>query len=188
MKKQVGVEIGSYSFNKTAKTITFTDCGNLTLDNILLITNVTDHLIIYNFADQTTTGTMVNNVLTLSYDTSSMSNTDNLQIFINVEDVNDALLRRLSTQVDSLSTVDISNRQKVVVESILGTTLGRAITGQDAGQGIPAPNSIAINAPSYAAPVAVYYQPVWVGPVDQRWLIKDQARNTYANAIRSNLI
>jgi len=92
MKKQVGVEIGSYSFNKTAKTITFKDCGQLTLDNILLITNVTDHLIIYNFADPATTGTMVNNVLTLTYDTSSMSDTDNLQIFINVDDSADTFM------------------------------------------------------------------------------------------------
>jgi hypothetical protein len=109
---------------------------------------------------------------------------------VNTEQLNDTLIlfRRLLQLADSLSTVDISNRQRVAVETIAGTTLGRAITGVDSGAGIPAPNAIAINAPSYGAPNAVYYQPVWVGPVDQRWLVKDQARNTYANAIRSNIV
>jgi len=51
------------------------------LDSILLITNVTDNIIIYNFADPTKGGTVSDNVLTLTYDTSSMSNTDKLLIF-----------------------------------------------------------------------------------------------------------
>lgn len=83
MKKQ----ITTYSFNKTSKTVTFTDYTTIRLDSILLITNVTDNIIIYNFADPLLGGTVLNNVLTLTYDTSSMDDTDKLQIFYEDSDV-----------------------------------------------------------------------------------------------------
>jgi len=54
----------------------------ITLDQILLITNVTSNTIIYNFADPTKGGTLTGNILALSADTSAMSNTDRLQIFV----------------------------------------------------------------------------------------------------------
>lgn len=98
------------------------------------------------------------------------------------------LLSRISTQADSLSTVDANNRQRVVVDGLVSSTLGRVFAGADSGAGLAIPNIISANAPSTGIPNAVYYQPVWVGPVDQRWLVKDQARATYANAIRSNLV
>lgn len=86
MKKLVGSDIGGYSFNPTAKTITFSNCGNIGLRNILLITNVTSHILIYNFTDTATTGTMVGNVLTLTYNTSSMAVDDVLQIYLDLPD------------------------------------------------------------------------------------------------------
>jgi hypothetical protein len=55
---------------------------NITLDQILLVTNVTDNVIIYNFADPAKGGTLTGNILSLSADTSSMSSTDRLQIFV----------------------------------------------------------------------------------------------------------
>jgi hypothetical protein len=54
----------------------------ITLDQILLITNVTSNTIIYNFADPTKGGSLAGNILALSADTSAMSNTDRLQIFV----------------------------------------------------------------------------------------------------------
>lgn len=73
--------ITNYSFDATAKTITFNGYSTISLDSILLITNVTDNIIIYNFADPTVGGTVLNNILTLTYDTTLMSNTDRLQIY-----------------------------------------------------------------------------------------------------------
>lgn len=193
MRALVGTDIGSYSFDASAKTITFIGCGNVKLEDIDCIVDVTLGVEIYNHEEKT--GTINNNVLSLTYITNGMQDTDKLRIFINIEDTFSqdmldmlTLLRRISHQADSLSTVDVANRQRVVVESILGTTLGRALAGTDSGAGVASPNIITPNAPSIGAPNAIYYQPVWVGPVDQRWLIKDQARNTYANSIRSNLV
>jgi hypothetical protein len=72
----------NYLFDKTDKKITFPDYPSIRLDSILLITNVTyQNIIIYNFADSTKGGSVTNNILTLTYDTSSMANTDKLQIF-----------------------------------------------------------------------------------------------------------
>jgi hypothetical protein len=75
------IRITNYTFNKTAKTVTFTDYTSISLDGVLLVTNVTDNIIIYNFANPALGGTVLNNVLTLDYDTSAMDNGDALQIF-----------------------------------------------------------------------------------------------------------
>ncbi len=83
MKKQ----ITNYVFNKTSKTVTFSDYASIRLDSILLITNVTDNIIIYNFADPLLGGTVLNNVLTLTYNTSSMDDLDKLQIFYEDSDI-----------------------------------------------------------------------------------------------------
>jgi len=71
----------NYVFNAVAKTITFSDYASILLERVLLITNVTDNIIIYNFADATKGGTVATNVLTLTYNTTAMSDTDDLQIF-----------------------------------------------------------------------------------------------------------
>jgi len=75
------LKIDNYTFNKTAKTVTFLDYTSIDLSAVLLITNVTDNIIIYNFANPTRGGTVATNVLTLDYDTSSMDDSDELQIF-----------------------------------------------------------------------------------------------------------
>lgn len=73
--------ITNYIFNPTNKTVSFVDYNTIDLEKILLITNVTDNIIIYNFANPAQKGVVVNNVLTLAYDTTLMSETDNLQIY-----------------------------------------------------------------------------------------------------------
>ena len=70
--------IPDYTFDASAKTITSADFTSL--GEIALITNVTDNVIIYNFADATKGATLAAGVLTLTYDTTTMSDTDELQI------------------------------------------------------------------------------------------------------------
>jgi hypothetical protein len=78
--------IERYSFDPVNRQIKISWNSSLKLDNLLLVTNVTDHIIIYNFADPATTGSISDNILTLSYDTSSMASDDSLQIFVDVPD------------------------------------------------------------------------------------------------------
>lgn len=95
-------QILNYTFNKTAKTVTFTDYTTIRLDSLLLITNVTDNIIVYNFASPLLGGTVSGNVLTLTYDTSAMDDTDKLQIFYDDGDVQPAN-SELQTTLNSLT-------------------------------------------------------------------------------------
>jgi hypothetical protein len=77
--------ITGYQFLASSRVVNFTEYGPtnpVILDNLLLITNVSKGQIIYNFADTAATGA-VNSTsgFLLGYDTTSMANTNRLQIF-----------------------------------------------------------------------------------------------------------
>lgn len=157
-----------YTFNAATKQITFNTTDVVLLNQVLIITNVTDNVIIYNFADPTKGGSISNNVLTLTFDTTSMSNTDSLQIFLDLYgapsteataiDTNESviLLRRLVQLLAPIAVQDASQRQRVVVEN---TTL----------------------LVSNVNNIAQY------NGVDPKYGMMDTARNTFANGIRQNL-
>lgn len=118
-KVLIGADLGSYSFEKTAKTITFSGFKP-TLEEILLITDVTNGTIIYQFNDPTKGGTLSGQVLTLTYDTTGVSfnNTDNLQIFywseqpqaVSIQDMS-ILFRHLIEAVQSPSYYNRAKNQ-----------------------------------------------------------------------------
>lgn len=193
---------GSYAFDKTAKTVTFSGLRqSITLSNILLITNVTANTIIYNFADSTKGAVSFNNnVLTLDYDTSAMANTDVLQIFLdlpsNEESLHD-LLRRMNKLLESNATVDIYQRQKVVIDGI-GNSRG---TPTDVAASIPVSGTISMAggnlissqfAPNNTSNPYTIASTPFVGlvveaPVHQLWRVANDAQACYAQAIRSKL-
>lgn len=76
------IKVNNYTFNKTNKTITLNDFTSISLDSLLLITNVTSGEILFMFSDASLSASVSGNVITLSADTSSMHNTDQLQIFV----------------------------------------------------------------------------------------------------------
>lgn len=202
MKKLLGTDTtGSYSFDKTAKTVTFSGLqDDITLANILLITNVTANTIIYNFADSTKGAVSFNNnILTLDYDTSAMANTDVLQIFLdlpsNEESLHD-LLRRMNKLLEASATSDLYQRQRVVVEAI-GTNRGNPT---EVNASVPISGTVTTNqfawlvsAISQDASVSPYglntrqVQVVSEGPVHQIWRIANDAQTCYSSAIRSKL-
>ena len=77
--------IVNYTFDASAKTVTFDDFTAIVLEGVTLIVNVTDGIIIFNLADPLKTGTVSTNVLTLTFDTSSplMADGDALAIIYN---------------------------------------------------------------------------------------------------------
>lgn len=77
MSKQV---LKNYVFDASAKTITLIDFGEVDLSRLALVTNTTTNTIIYSFADAQKGGTVSGNVITLDYDTTSMSDADKLRI------------------------------------------------------------------------------------------------------------
>lgn len=70
------------TFDASAKTITHAEFSDVGLAGIQLITNVTDNIIVYNFADTSKGGTLSTDTLTLEYNTTSMSDSDELMILV----------------------------------------------------------------------------------------------------------
>ena len=121
MRKHV-LDKTNYTFDSTNSLIIFNT--NVELRDILLITNVTDGITIYNFACEGQTGDIVANVLSLNYDTSSMEDSDELLIILQEEDLsqetsNDIKLntrlseRTLNGIVEQLE--DIKNLLKLIL-------------------------------------------------------------------------
>jgi hypothetical protein len=158
--------ISNYIFDASARTVQFVDFTSVDLESLLLITNVTDNKIIYNFANPSRGGGVNGNTVTLVYDTTSMSDTDALQIYYDdgkeaasetsilaLEDILD-YLKVLVSNTKVLATQDTLQRQRVVVEGTVGVN-GTVTTN------------------------ATY------GEITNR---QEMARLEFANGIRSNLI
>ena len=84
------LQVGTYRFDASEKTVYIQ--GNVQPEKFLLITNITDNIIIYNFAnpDLGFAGKFYNQTndeteFSLKYDTTSMSDTDVLQIFTDMD-------------------------------------------------------------------------------------------------------
>ena len=107
----------------------------------------------------------------------TLSDVDNILLF----------LKRLIKLNESCATVDVNRRQRIAVETIAGTTLGASVTGLSSGAGVATTNYPTAAAPQNYASTS-YWLPVWAGPIDQRYIQKDQARNTYAEGVRRNLV
>jgi|SRR3972149_1735765 len=85
MKILVGTDIGNYTFDASAKTVTLTGLDVVLLQQLLMITNITTNSIIYQFNKTGYGGTINNNVITLDFNTTSMNDGDDLQIFIDYQ-------------------------------------------------------------------------------------------------------
>jgi hypothetical protein len=96
--------ITTYTFDASAKTITF--ASSLDIEGFMLITNVVDNVIIYNFAEPTLGGTFATNTLTLTYDTTLMSDTDELMI-IYEDGVNSIAVSSAPTTTVQATDLDI---------------------------------------------------------------------------------
>jgi len=112
--------------------------GRYTLDKLLLITNVTDNVILYNFADTTFAGTtcaftakskddaedtdfptvyMAHDgftTITLQYNTSAMSAGDDLQIFVEGTEEYGQMVRPWPFGTDAIERTRVSNPQSMI--------------------------------------------------------------------------
>ena len=153
--------VDNYTFDPVAKTVTFNEYTTLNHASLLLITNVTVGVMIYNFAKATQVVTITGNVVNLnaSIDTTGMSATDDLQIFYEDANTNAAsdesviLLRRIAKLLEPMAT-------------------------QDSLQG----HRVTIGASEIGFLISSY------GGVDVRFQIMDWAKTNYNTGIRSNLI
>jgi hypothetical protein len=105
-----------YTFTPSTNTIVIE--GNIHRRRLLLITNVTDNKLIYNFADPNLTATSITfdstteeTTVVLSYDTSAMSSSDTLQILVEEDSVR---FRPSSAYTDPVSKFRISQAQTLI--------------------------------------------------------------------------
>lgn len=164
-----------YSFNAASGQITFNTTNVVGLEDILVITNVTDNIIIYNFADPTKGGTISNNILTLDFDTTGMSNTDSIQIFLDntltpASEESIQYLKKIVQLLTPSSIQDSAQRQRIAVEIMPTTTVTGTVTSN-------------IGTGTLAAVTTVNQ----FAGVDIRFQFTDAARLTYAQGIRRNL-
>lgn len=96
--------ITTYTFDASESNITVTGYS-LELQRLLLITNVNENAIIYNFADSTKGATISGgNIIILDTDTSAMNDSDPLQIFYDVQNEVTDLARGYLTGVSGVYT------------------------------------------------------------------------------------
>lgn len=183
--------VSNYSFNAAAKQITLSDYTSVDLESLLLITNVTDNIIIYNFAGTGKGATISGNVLTLDYDTTSMSDSDDLQVFIDdgespatnsaLETI-DLLLTQLLKRSESLAVVDTAQRQRVVVEGSSNLTIPTVTVNTNNTGSRPVDSN---NNPVFSLSDQATF--LRYAAIPDVWRTIELARQTYQQAIRSNL-
>ncbi len=108
--------IYNYEFDASAKTIKIG--GNYTVRKLILITNTTDGEIIYNFAEPSAGATVYydsftdKTTITLEYDTTSMSDGDELQIL--ADDAGDTKIDAGESLIDPVHKFRVSNPQNLI--------------------------------------------------------------------------
>lgn len=126
MKKR----IENYAFNKTTKKVTFSDYSSIRLDAVLLIVNVSDNVTIYLFTNPALGATVSGNELTLDYDTSAMSDNDELLIYYDDPEVSES---NAENQQINIMLIEALNE----LVSRLGVLAGMANSGAPALRVMP---------------------------------------------------
>jgi hypothetical protein len=177
-----------YTFNPPAKTVTLNGTtGSLSLEHVLLVTNVSSGSIIYNFADPSAIGTYdsPSGTLTLAYDTTAMRSNDKLQIFVDNGSLDASeqsvvelqehtiLLRKLLKVLESNTIVDTGQRQRVMVDT------GSIVTTVSTVTAVTAVATVS------SAQVTGSISNLSLVPTHENQI--QWSRNTWANCIRNKL-
>lgn len=123
--------VTSYTFDASARTITLPGYTTVNLERILLITNVTSNIIIYNFASSTKGGAVAGNTINLDYDTSSMADADKLMIYYDDGDAAQAIdfVGAIAGENWSADRLSVEKFYRPLVLAASGTTTIQNIPG-----------------------------------------------------------
>lgn len=105
MRKYI-IPSDEFVFDASAKTISFNVERDLILEEIFTIANVTDGIVIFRYGCENETGTLSNNVLTLDYNTTAMSDNDSLLVvFVENEHLTEVIERTSLTEDTTLNNI-----------------------------------------------------------------------------------
>ena len=124
----IGVGYGSYSFDAALKQVTISGVTTVTIEQFLLIVNVTQDTVIYNPTCTDLGGTLSGSVLTLDYDTTLFNNTDDLQIHFALNTTTDNSPSLLATEA-TLLDINENLTTGIIVEPVHDDILGVAVSG-----------------------------------------------------------
>jgi hypothetical protein len=116
MKRLIGHDIGSYTFNATAGTVTFAGLPSFTLDQVLLITDALTGAIIYNFSDPACGGTLAGSVLTLEASMTGLASTDPLIIYLDLPEDGVPLLSGTLAVAGPGAAISTQGQKSVVLQ------------------------------------------------------------------------
>lgn len=187
---QLGQVLGSYSFNPSTNTLTIIGLSfNLALEQLLLITDATAGITIFQFNISNMNGSISNNVITLDYNCSALSATDALQIYVDVPDtssidnasMNEAythlLLQKICDLLEPMATQDQANRQRVTLDAL---TAGLTLTTVGTVSALTGGTITTITNPVPVGNIAT------LGGGNPEWQYMDSARQSY-DTLRSKL-
>lgn len=187
------IQIKNYSFNKDTKYITFNDYTNIDLDSVLLVTNVTSNIIIYNFANPLLGGYTSGNTLILNYNTSGMTNLDSLQIFYEDNGTpatleNQELLNTLISLVENqIENDNVIQRQLLQLLKPLGiVSNGSFRLNVDINNGGTIAQVTLVPTVTNVTTVGTISNQTNLGGLSAFDLQYNAAHSAYANAIRNN--
>ena len=123
----LGTDIGGYTFDASAQTITISGMPTIDLQQILGIVNLTDQVSIYSSLDSSKGATIASNVMTLEYDTTAMSDGDELQIFIQYNNSEDLSTGSKVVSVLNPDTSRYTDAELLVTASDIGAADGTYI-------------------------------------------------------------
>lgn len=136
--------VTNYQFNAAAQTLSLPDFPTISLPQFLMVTDVTQNQVIYNFSDPNYGGTVIGGVLHFTYDTSGLGNSDMLQIFLEAPDAKVITAGGVPDDDDnalnvtgSPQTVDRISFAKAIANGVdpdWGTIIGPVGSGQTVNQ------------------------------------------------------
>lgn len=138
--------ISSYTFNAASKTITFTGYGSISLNRVLTVFNQTAGIEIYRLGSTTLGGSVATNVLTLTYNTAAMNNSDSLLIYYDdsaasikvdgsgvTQPVSGTITANAGTNLNTSALALESGGNLATTATTLGATTDAKVTGDTSG-------------------------------------------------------
>jgi len=98
---------------------------------VLSIINVTDQEIIYSPADVDKGATIASNVITLEYDTTSMDDADDLQIYMQYNNSQDYSLNQQKVGVQNPEWAHYTSTEHIIDEANVAASTYREIINQE---------------------------------------------------------
>jgi hypothetical protein len=125
----IGVDYGTYSFDASLKQVTLSGVTTVSIEQFLLIVNLTTQDIIYSPVKAGKGGTVTGSVITLDFDTTAMNDADELQIHFALDNTTDVSpLEVTGTITATINGGEVDSNNSTVIALNNGATFTGTLT------------------------------------------------------------